>query len=74
MARNILGRGFIDYDANTRINTILQNLNLNSTKPTPKMSLGISQNDQFQTIYWGGDQVIYSILEKGFSKYEDAKW
>ena len=44
------GGGFIDYETKTCINAILQNLNLYSTKPPPKMSLGISQNDHFQVI------------------------
>ena len=47
MHKDILGEGFVDYDTNTYINAILQILNLNSTKPPPKMSLGISRNDQF---------------------------
>ena len=47
MPKDILGGGFVDYDTNTNINTILQNLNSDSTKSPPKMSLGISQNDQF---------------------------
>ena len=51
MPKDILGGGFVDYDTNTCINAMLQNLNLDSTKPPPKMSLGISQNEQFQTIY-----------------------
>ena len=38
----------------TYIDAILRNLNLNSIKPPPKMSLGISQNDQFQTIFEEG--------------------
>ena len=44
-AEDISGGGFVDYDTNTSINTILQNLNMNSTNPPPKMSLDISQND-----------------------------
>ena len=51
MPKDILGGAFVDYDTNTCINAILQNLNLNSTKPPPKISLGISQNDQYQMIY-----------------------
>ena len=51
MPKDTLDGAFIDYDTTTYINAILQNLNLNSTKPTPKMSLGISRNDQFQTMY-----------------------
>ena len=54
MPKDILGRGFVDYDTNTYIHAILRNLNLNSIKPPPKMSLGISQNDQFQTIFEEG--------------------
>ena len=46
--KDILGGDFVDYETNTCIiNAILRNLNLNSTKPPPKMSLGISRNDQF---------------------------
>ena len=62
MPKDILCGGFVDYDTNTYIHAILQNLNLNSTKPPPKMSLGISWNDQFQIIFWGGDLIIYGIL------------
>ena len=51
MSKDILVGGFVDYDTNTYIHAILQNLNLNSTKPPPKMSLGISRNDQFQIIF-----------------------
>ena len=65
MPKDILGGGFVDYDTNTCINAILWNLGLNSTKPSPKMSLGISWNDQFQTIYWEGNLVAYSILKSG---------
>ena len=49
--KDILGGIFVDYETNTCINAILQNINLSSTKPPPKMSLGITQNDQFQIIY-----------------------
>ena len=49
MPKDILGGGFVDYDTNTRIDAILRNLNLNSTKLLPSMSLDISRNDQFQT-------------------------
>ena len=49
MLKDILGGGFVDYDTNTCINAILRNLDLNSTKPPPSMSLGIHQNDQYQT-------------------------
>ena len=49
--KDVLGGGFVDYETNTCINEILRNLNLSSTKPPPKMSLGIGRNDQFQTIY-----------------------
>ena len=45
--KDILGGGFVEYDTNTWINAILQSLNLYSSKPPPKMSLGISQNEQF---------------------------
>ena len=48
MSKDILGRSFFEYDKNTCIYAILQNLNMNSMKPPPIMSLGISQNDQFQ--------------------------
>ena len=51
MPKVILGGGFVENDTNTCINAILRHLNLNSTKPPPKMSLGISRNDQFQTMY-----------------------
>ena len=51
MPMNILVGGFVDYNTNTNINAILRNLNMNSTKTPPKMSLGIGRNDQFQTIY-----------------------
>ena len=47
MSKDILGGSFVDYETNSYINAILQNLNLNSTKPPPKMSLGISQNEYF---------------------------
>ena len=46
MLKDILGGAFVDYDKNTWTNAILQNLSLDSTKAPPKMSLGISQNDQ----------------------------
>ena len=62
MAYDILGGCFVDYGTNTCINGNLRNLNLNSTKPPPKMSLGISRNDQFQTIYQESYLVICSIL------------
>ena len=54
MPKDILSGGFVDYYTNTCINAIFRNQNSNSTKPLPKMSLGNSQNHQFQTIYWGG--------------------
>ena len=63
--KDILGRGFVDYETNIFIIASLLNLNSNSTKPSPKILLGISRNDQFQTMYQRGDLVIYSFL--GFS-------
>ena len=71
MPEEILGGGFVDYDTNTCINAMLQNLNLDSTKPPPRMSLGISWNEQFQTIYWGGDLVNYSTLHRYFKPSSD---
>ena len=46
MLKDILGEGFVAYDTNTCINTMLWNLNLDSTKSSPRMSLGISRNEQ----------------------------
>ena len=51
MPKDILDGGFVDYEANTCINTSFGNLNLNSTKSPPKTSLDNSRNDQSQTIY-----------------------
>ena len=47
MPNDISGGSFDDYKINTCINAILQNLHLQSTKPLPEVTLGISQNDQF---------------------------
>ena len=49
MPKDILGGGFVDYDTNTSINAILRNLNLNSMKPPPKMSLGIRNGSSLDT-------------------------
>ena len=48
MPKDISGGGFVDYETNTCIKANLRNLKSKSIKPPPKMSLGISQNDQFQ--------------------------
>ena len=72
MPKHILGGGFVDYDTNTCISLILQNINLNSTKPPPKIFFGISWNDKFQAMYWGGDLKIYSILSLGFGFFSSC--
>ena len=73
MPKDILGGGFVDYDTNTCINAILWNLSLNSTKPPPKMSLGNSQNDQFQKIYWGADLVLIHRILANITLYLHAR-
>ena len=62
MPKDISGVGFVDYETNTCMKANCEISHSKSTKPPPKMSLGISRNDQFLMIYWGEDLVIYSIL------------
>ena len=45
ISKDMLRGGFVDYNKNAFINAMLKNLN--STKHPPRMSLGISQNEQF---------------------------
>ena len=49
MPKDISGGGFVDYETNTCIKANCEISNSKSTKPPPKMSLGISQNERFQT-------------------------
>ena len=49
MPKDISGGGFVDYETNTYINTNCEISSSKSTKPPPKMSLGISRNERFQT-------------------------
>ena len=47
MPKDNLGGGAVDYETNTCIKA---NCEISkSTKPPPKMSLGISRNERFQT-------------------------
>ena len=50
MPKDILGGGFVDYETNTCIKVNCEISKSKSTKPPPKMSLDISQNERFQTI------------------------
>ena len=45
MPKDVFGGGSVDYDTNACINAILQNLNLDSSKSSPRMYLGVSRND-----------------------------
>ena len=47
--KDISGGGFFDYETNTCIKAKCKISNSKSTKPPPKMSLGISRNERFQT-------------------------
>ena len=49
MPKDISGGSFVDYETKTCIKANSEISDSKSTKPQPKMSLGISQNERFQT-------------------------